>query len=405
LRAALGFAALALLAPAAAPALSSVEAAAAEAKPSRAVIEGVLGAGDSLFASLRQRGVPPEAAQLVARELSGHFDFRDARPGHRYRLVQDGAGRVVDFLYRISDGQSFRLALEGAGYRVTRERKDLLTRQARLAGIVTSTLYRSIVDLGETSQLAADFTEIFAWDIDFSRASHPGDEFRILYERLYSTGPDGREKYVGPGRILAAHYEGRAGDLTAIYFETGPGRGGYFRPDGTSVKRSFLQAPLRYSRITSSFSAARHHPILNVTRPHHGVDYAAPAGTPIWAVADGEVIYRGWAGGYGNLVKLRHAGGYVSYYAHLSSFAKGVRVGDRVEQKQVIGKVGSTGLATGPHVCFRVTRDGRYLDPARLASPNGAPVPVAERYAFYTARDLLLGTLGVEVLGETQPAL
>ncbi len=423
LRAALALAACALLAPLAAPGLSSVQGIRAEAEPGKGaprakapapvkraspakpLVEGVLGPGDSLFGSLRQNGVSPEAAQLVARELSGHFDFRAARPGHRYRLVQDTVGRVVDFLYRVSDTQSYRLAREGDAYRVTQERTDLVTRQARIAGIVTSTLYRAILDLGETSQLAADFTEIFAWDVDFSRASRPGDEFRILYERLYSLAPDGSERYVGPGRILAAHYEGPAGELTAVYFETGPGRGSYFRPDGTSVKRSFLQAPLRYSRISSSFTRARYHPILNVTRPHLGVDYAAPAGTPVWSVADGEVIYRGWAGGYGNLIKLRHAGGYVSYYAHLSRFANGLRVGDRVEQKQVIGQVGKTGLATGPHVCFRVTRDGRYLDPARLASPSGSPVPVAERHAFYSSRDVLLGSLGVEALAETQPAL
>jgi murein DD-endopeptidase MepM/ murein hydrolase activator NlpD len=400
---AIGIAALAWLAPAPAPALSGIEGLREGQKPG--VVEGVLGRGDSLFGSLREHGVPPEAAQLVAREMKQHFDFRNARPGHSYRLARDAAGRVVEFLYQVSDTTRFRLSREGDAYRVTPERTNLLTRQARLAGIVTTTLYSAIRDLGESSQLAADFTEIFAWDLDFSRSSRPGDEFRILYERLYSSAPDGGEQYLGAGRILAAHYAGRAGEFTATYFETEPGRGGYFRPDGTSVKRSFLQAPLRYSRITSTFTHARHHPILNVTRPHLGIDYAAPAGTPVWAVADGEVIYRGWAGGYGNLVKLRHAGGYVSYYAHLSRFANGLRVGQRVEQKQLIGQVGQTGLATGPHVCFRVTRDGRYLDPARLAGPTGPPVPVGERHAFYSARDTLLGTLGIEGAAGTQPAL
>jgi murein DD-endopeptidase MepM/ murein hydrolase activator NlpD len=400
---AIGIAALAWLAPAPAPALSGIEGLREGQKPG--VVEGVLGRGDSLFGSLRRHGVPPEAAQLVAREMKQHFDFRNARPGHSYRLARDAAGRVVEFLYQVSDTTRFRLSREGDAYRVTPERTNLLTRQARLAGIVTTTLYAAIRDLGESSQLAADFTEIFAWDLDFSRSSRPGDEFRILYERLHSSAPDGGEQYLGAGRILAAHYSGRAGEFTATYFETEPGRGGYFRPDGTSVKRSFLQAPLRYSRITSTFTHARHHPILNVTRPHLGIDYAAPAGTPVWAVADGEVIYRGWAGGYGNLVKLRHAGGYVSYYAHLSRFANGLRVGQRVEQKQLIGQVGQTGLATGPHVCFRVTRDGRYLDPARLAGPTGPPVPVGERHAFYSARDTLLGTLGIEGAAGTQPAL
>ena len=266
LRAAIGLAALALLVPGAAVALSGVQVLREEAEASRSivvlpreqrvepvlgarrrapvargvakpgsapaspapdpsvapasVIEGVLGRGDSLFSALRQNGVSPEAAQLVAREMKEHFDFRNARPGHSYRLARDFAGRVVDFRYQLSDTQSFRLALDGNSYRVSSERTDLLTRQVRIAGIVATTLYSAIRDLGETSQLAADFTEIFAWDIDFSRSSHHGDEFRILYERLYSLDPDGTEQYMGPGRILAAHYVGPGSDLTAVYFET-----------------------------------------------------------------------------------------------------------------------------------------------------------------------------------------
>ena len=199
--------------------------------------------------------------------------------------------------------------------------------------------------------------------------------------------------YVRPGRILAAHYEGRAGKHTAIYFESEEGRGGYYRPDGSSVRRSFLVAPLRYDRISSSFTSARRHPILKVLRPHHGIDYAAPSGTPLWSVADGKVIYRGWAGGFGNLVKVRHDGGYISYYAHLSRFAKGLKVGQRVSQKQVVGYVGKTGLATGPHVCFRIAKDGRYVDPARLRTPSVAPVAAELRPLFHASRDILLAEL------------
>ena len=173
--------------------------------------------------------------------------------------------------------------------------------------------------------------------------------------------------------ILAARYSGTSGEHTAVYFESEQGRGGYFRPDGTSVQGAFLQAPLRHARISSRYSHARLHPILKVTRPHHGIDYAAPHGEPIWAVADGKVIYRSRAGGFGNLVKVRHANGYVSYYSHLSAFANDLRVGDSVQQKQVIGFVGSTGLATGPHVCFRIAKDGKYMNPARMPAPAGPP--------------------------------
>jgi murein DD-endopeptidase MepM/ murein hydrolase activator NlpD len=172
---------------------------------------------------------------------------------------------------------------------------------------------------------------------------------------------------VRPGRILAARFQNQEGDYTAVYFETPDGRGGYYRPDGSSVEGQFLMAPLRHARITSSYSSARRHPILKITRPHRGIDYAASIGTPVMSVADGVVVQRSWTGGNGNLVQIRHANGYVSSYAHLSRYADGLRVGDRVEQKQVIGFVGQTGLATGPHVCFRIQKNGKYVDPSGCA--------------------------------------
>ena len=174
---------------------------------------------------------------------------------------------------------------------------------------------------------------------------------------------------------------------------------------GPSVQGQFLKAPLHYTRISSRFSSARRHPILKVTRPHHGIDYAAPSGTPLWTVADGEVIYRGWAGGFGNLVKVRHDNGYVSYYAHLSRFAPGLRVGAQVHQKQLIGYVGKSGLATGPHVCFRIAKNGRYVNPARLRTPAGDPIPEALMPLFGGSRDLLLAELNGASLAATQEAL
>ena len=163
------------------------------------------------------------------------------------------------------------------------------------------------------------------------------------------------------------------------------------------MERAFLLAPLKFSRISSSYSTARRHPILNVVRPHRGIDYAAREGTPLWAVGDGTVIFRGWAGGSGNLVKIRHRNGYVSYYAHLSRFEPGLRVGSVVEQKQVIGYVGETGLATGPHVCFRLQKNGRYVNPLDISAPAGDPVAQEDRLRFESARDLLLADLGTGI--------
>lgn len=367
--------------------------AAAKTPPAKRVIhEGVIVKGRTLSELLRADGVTPQTVAQISRELRGHFDFRHAHPGHRYRLVLDGQQQLVEFRYRLSDTDGYSLVRHGDRFAVSRDVAELEARSTRIAGVITSTLYQSITNLGEDGQLARDFADIFAWDVDFQRAVQPGDSYQILYERLYRTG-GGRDVYVRPGRILAARFEGRAGSLTAVYFQPDEGRGGYYRPNGSSVEGAFLMAPLRHARITSSYSQARRHPILKVTRPHHGIDYAAALGTPIWSVGHGTVIHRSWARGSGNLVKIRHDNGYVSYYLHLSRFAPGLSVGDRVEQKQIIGYVGQTGLATGPHVCFRMQKDGRYVDPTKLRTPSGAPIPGSLIPTFRSKRDLLLAEL------------
>ena len=378
----------------------------APAAPAIRVTAGAIAPGTTLIGSLRDQGISTEVVNLITREMSPYFDFRHAQPGHSYRLARDEAGRVVDFQYRTSETASYRLSLDGDQYAVRREEAVLVPRTALIAGVVSSNLYEAVRELGESPQLAGDFADIFAWDVDFSRSVQPGDEFRILYERLFRSSEGGTPVYVGPGRILAARYSGTSGEHTAVYFEEKEGRGGYYRPDGTSVQRQFLVAPLRYARVSSSYSSARLHPILKITRPHEGIDYAAPIGTPIWAVADGKVIYRGKAGGFGNLVKIRHAQGYVSYYAHLSRFITGLRVGQVIRQKQLIGYVGQTGLATGPHVCFRIAQDGRYVNPAKLRGPGGETVSPAARYAFYQSRDARLAELGSgSLVTATQEAL
>jgi len=373
--------------------------------PTRIITHGELRRGDTLAAAMRRENVAPEVIHAVVEQAAAIFDFRRSQPGHRFRLVQDLDGQVVDFRYQLSNVQSIHVHLVEGAFLTEREDAELVPRVSLIAGVVTSSLYDSLLALGEGPQLANDFANVFAWDVDFSRSVQAGDEFRILYERLYRVDDDGNESYVGPGRILAARYGGSVGEHTAVYYEAGEGHGGYYRADGSSVERQFLMAPLSYSRISSSYTSARRHPILNVTRPHYGIDYAAKEGSPVWSIADGEVIYRGWAGGFGNLVKIRHAKGYVSYYAHLSGFARGLRVGDHVRQKQVIGRVGHTGLATGPHVCFRVTRNGSYVNPARVEAPAAKPIPDENRDEFYAVRDELLSELDAGPFVATGDAL
>ncbi|HIF96797.1 MAG TPA: M23 family metallopeptidase [Myxococcales bacterium] len=358
------------------------------------VTRGTLRRGESLSIALRRQGIDFQVIHTIATEFGKIFDFRRARPGDEYRLGQEASGRLVDFRYSVSPEKSFYLYATDSGYRVREDHAQLRAQVAKVVGQIDSSLYGTIKELGERSQLASDFADIFAWDIDFSRSVQPGDDFEILFERMYRTSAEGAEVYVKPGRILAARYRGRNGDYSAVFFEGDKGYGRYYRPDGSSVERAFLVAPLKFSRISSSFSTARRHPILDVVRPHRGIDYAAAHGTPLWSVGAGRVIFRGWAGGSGNLVKVKHRNGYVSYYAHLSRFEPGLKVGSSVEQKQVIGYVGDTGLATGPHVCFRVQKNGRYVNPLDISAPAGDPVTEPDRERFESVRDLLLADLG-----------
>ena len=358
------------------------------------VTRGEIATQESLASSLLRQGISPAAIHLVSTELRKVFDFRKSRAGDGYRLTQDADGRVLDFQYSQGAEESYSLAWKGTRYVASKQTELLEPQVAKIAGVVEGSFYDAIMALGEQSSLATEFAKILAWDMDFSRHVHPGDEFSILYERMYTRSPDGKGVYVHPGKILAGRYTGRSGEHTVVYYEDGNGQGAYFRPDGSGIERAFLAAPLEFSRITSRFTNARRHPILNITRPHPGIDYAAPYGTPIFSVADGVVEFRARAGASGNLVRIRHSGGYTSHYAHLSRFARDLNVGDKVRQKEIIGYVGSTGLSTGPHVCFRVKKNGQYVDPMRMAKPAGPAIEGDQIDHFRNIRDQRLADLG-----------
>ena len=373
--------------------------------PFTIVTRGEIMLGESLGSSLRRQGILPRTVHVIATEMYEVFDFRNSRPGDHYRLRQDAEGKILDFRYSQNGDESYYLASEGTTYSAGREPTELHAQISKIAGVIDSSFYGAIVALGEQSALASEFAGIFAWDIDFSRNVHPGDEFSILYERLYRRNTDGEQVYVRPGRILAGRYNGAVGHYTVVHYGDDEGGRAYFRPDGSSVERAFLAAPLEFSRISSRFSRARYHPILNVTRPHLGIDYAAPSGTPVYAVAEGIVEFKGRAGASGNLVRIRHTGGYTSHYAHLSRFQPDLAVGDHVDQKQIMGYVGSTGLSTGPHVCFRVKKDGRYVDPMKISSPAGDPVQSEEFDDFIHVRDELLAHLDLGPVSLADEAL
>lgn len=359
------------------------------------VVRGRIARGQSISNLLRAEGVSEQTIHQIALEMRPAFDFRHAQPGDSFRLEHDPKGEIKRFDYWTGSLESIHLTRHDDDFLLRRERDHLEPRRVRLGGVVESSLYQTVSALGEDPSLANHFADIFAWDIDFTRQLQRGDGFEMVYERLYRVDPDGNQSYVQPGRVLAAHFDGAVGEHTAIYFEESESVGGYFRPSGHAIERAYLAAPVEFGRISSDYSPARRHPILKIIRPHHGIDYAAREGTPVWSVAAGTVIFRGWNGGFGNLVKIRHANGYISYYAHLSRYGEGLAVGDRVNQKHVIGFVGHTGLATGSHVCFRVTKNGQYVNPMSLNRQRPAARSVRdESWAdFERVRDRLLADL------------
>ncbi|HEY7635906.1 MAG TPA: peptidoglycan DD-metalloendopeptidase family protein [Gemmatimonadales bacterium] len=266
----------------------------------------------------------------------------------------------------------------------------------RIEGAIDNSLYEALdaqvgddqLDGPNRQRLAWDLADIYAWQIDFTRDIQPGDRFRVLFERLVSERGEVRF-----GRVLAGDLRISGKSLTAFRFE-GNGRTAFFDAEGNSLRRAFLRAPVQFRRISSSFARARFHPILGITRRHEGTDYAAAPGTPVMAAGDGVVLRAGWGGGYGNLIELRHRNGITTRYGHLRGFARGVHPGARVAQGQTIGFVGSTGLASGPHLHYEFRVNGFAKDSRRVELGNGAPIAPADRAAFERERDRLMGMMG-----------
>jgi murein DD-endopeptidase MepM/ murein hydrolase activator NlpD len=353
------------------------------------VTTGRIPSGGSLGSALTDEGIRPAAVSEVTKAMAEVFDFRSAQPGDFFALVEDDNQRVISFEFQRGRSTIYRVARNDVGNLVARSAEMPLERRvAQLGGVVQASLFESILEQGERPDLVQAFADIFIWDFDFSTQARPGDEFRMVFEKFYD-----RDGFVRYGDILAAQYLNAEQELTAVYFEDDNGYGDYYTPGGHSVRRSFLRAPLTYSRISSGFSKARLHPVLHVERPHEGIDYAAPIGTPVWAVSEGRVIFQGWSGGFGRLVKVKHGNGYVSYYGHLSRFAPNLAVGARVRQKQVIGFVGRSGLATGPHLDYRLQFRGKFVNPLKARFPNGSPIPVEARERFDATRNGLLAEL------------
>jgi murein DD-endopeptidase MepM/ murein hydrolase activator NlpD len=346
------------------------------------VIEGIIKAGSTLSRSLAEKNIPPPWIDVIVSTLKPHVDFRKIKGG-AYRLVKDRKGELVRFVYEEGPTEVYEIVKDAQGYRAQKKEIPLETSLVKVIGEIRSSLFEAMEGAGEQDPLTISFAEILAWEIDFYKDVKEGDRFKIIVEKLYKGN-----QFIRYGTIHAVEYEGEGGTVRGVEYQ-----GHYYREDGTSLRKAFLKTPLRFNRISSRFSRTRKHPILGGILPHYGVDYAAPPGTPIWAVADGVVIVCDWSGGFGKQVVLRHMNGYTTYYGHLSRYSSGIRSGARVKQKQIIGYVGSTGLSTGPHLDYRLAKDGRFRNPLKESFPSGLPIGKGERGAFEKRRDGIMAWL------------
>ncbi|HLC40112.1 MAG TPA: M23 family metallopeptidase [Methylomirabilota bacterium] len=358
-----------------------------EAPPAK---ETVIRPGETLERALAKVGVSRAEARNVVRALGSHLNMRHLRPGERIGVTRSQNGTLARLTYWRSPLERYEAHPERDGWRVRRVLTPVQTKVAAVSATVRGSLFASMERFENGQLLAAKFVNLFEWDFDFAADSLPGDQFRLRVEKRYAHG-----SFIEYGSILVAQYRsaGRQA-LTAIRFPVAAGEWAYFDAAGRSVRKMFLRAPLDFTRITSGFSHARVHPILGGVRPHLAIDYAAPAGTAVRAVADGVVLSAGWDEGNGLSVTLRHARGYRTMYNHLSKL--NVRRGQRVHQRQIIGRVGSTGLATGPHLDYRIMKDGRFVNPLNERFVPGEPVPRSRRVAFQRYLSRFLKQLDLE---------
>ncbi len=325
--------------------------------------------GDTLIDILLRAGIPRAEAHEALSRLKEVFDPRRLRPGQYLTLElertrkQDRALRLASLSLSLDWARDVRLSRDArtGDFVVGEVARPLLRRTERIAGVVEDSLYRSARRHGLPRETLHALIRIFSWDVDFQRDLQPGDRFEVLFERLYTA--DGLRSRGGD--VLFASLELAGRPVTAYRFRRADGTIAYFDRDGRSLRKSLLRTPIDGARLTSRFGMRRH-PILGYTRMHRGVDFAAPRGTPVYAAGDGTIVFAGRKRGYGNFIRIRHNAQFGTGYAHLSRIARGIRRGKRVRQGQVIGYVGSTGLATGPHLHYEVYRNGRAINPLKL---------------------------------------
>jgi murein DD-endopeptidase MepM/ murein hydrolase activator NlpD len=337
-------------------------------KDSFNIIEDVVKPNQTLSVILGKHNVQYKDIDELVRNSKETFDVRRIKSGNHFYIFQtkDSIPQTQYFVYQINKTEYVRYEFADSVL-VNREELEVRIDTVRNVGVIESSLWMSMKNAGIDPNLALELSDIYAWTIDFY-GLQKGDRFVAVYEKKFID-----TNYIGLGKIIACRFENSGHSFYGYRF-TQDSLEDVFDEEGGSLRRAFLKAPLRFKRISSGYSNSRLHPVLKIRRPHHGVDYAAATGTPIHTIGDGRVIFIGRKGGYGNRVEIKHNGIYTTGYAHMSRFAKGLKKGDFVKQGQTIGYVGMTGTATGPHLDFRVYKNGQPINPLKMKSPPAVPI-------------------------------
>ncbi len=327
--------------------------------------------GDTLSGIFDRVGLSQQELYRLLQQKEARERLRSIRPGKKLSFELGEENRLQRLSYLIDPTQTFEVRRDGDGFRTATIQHPLERRTRFASGVIDSSLFLAAQRAGLSDKTTMEMADIFGWDIDFALDIRAGDRFSVLYEELYRDGEKVRD-----GDILAAEFSNRGKTYVAVRYTTPDGRSGYYSPDGMQMRKPFLRTPVKFTRISSRFGK-RFHPILNRMRNHKGVDYAAPTGTPIRATADGKVLFKGRKGGYGRTVILQHGKRYSTLYAHMSRYGK-IRTGQRVRQGQIIGYVGQSGRATGPHLHYEFRINGVHRNPLTVRLPKS--LPIEKRY-------------------------
>ncbi len=333
----------------------------------------------------------PQIDQIVKKSKE-IFDFRRLQVDKEYTVIctKDSIEKACYFIYQENPISYIVVDLTN-GVDVYRGEKEIITKVMLSSGEISYSLSESVVKLGVSEKVSIKLSEIYAWTIDFFKIQK-GDAFKVYYENNYVDSVCS-ENYIGIGRVLAAEFTHNNQNFYAFYYKENNNYGEYFDEKGMTLRKAFLKAPLDFYRISSKFSRNRKHPVTGQWKGHFGTDYAAPKGTPIMTTANGTVVSASYTKNNGNFVKVRHNGTYTTQYLHMSKIKPGIRKGVFVKQGEIIGYVGSTGLATGPHVCYRFWKNGKQVDPYKQKLPPGDPIKNANKENYLTIKDSLLEIL------------